>query len=136
MEIFRETGGLTLISEMAKVPLQLKRETQNGRYTEDLMKRRSVRKRAKTDSYAIAIETRTPVQYSVLRLDEETEKIQAGYRTAKYCSYCISERNMSKMKGISPRAPIDRRLNNKKLPIEKTGKIRQIWIFSAPRERN
>ena len=40
------------------------------------------------------------------------------------------------MKGISPRAPIDKRLNNKKLPIEKTGKIRQIWIFSAPRERN
>jgi hypothetical protein len=47
VEIFRETGGLTLISEMAKVPLQRKRETQNGRYTEDLMKRRSVRKRAK-----------------------------------------------------------------------------------------
>ena len=73
MEIFRETSGPTLISEMAKVPLQQKRETQNGRYTEDLMKRRSVRKRAKTDSYAIAIETRTPVQYSVLRLDDETE---------------------------------------------------------------
>jgi hypothetical protein len=47
VEIFRETGGLTLISEMAKVPLQQKRETQNGRYTKDLMIRRSGRKRAK-----------------------------------------------------------------------------------------
>jgi hypothetical protein len=90
---------------MAKVPLQLKRETQNGRYTKDLMIRRSGRKEQKTDSNAIAIETRTPVQYSVLRLDEETEEIQAGYGTAKFCSYCISERNMSKMKGNSPRAP-------------------------------
>ncbi|MBR5860773.1 MAG: hypothetical protein IKY71_05425, partial [Bacteroidaceae bacterium] len=79
---------------------------------------------------------RTPVQYSVLRLDEETEKIQAGYGTAKFCSYCKSERNMSKMKGISPRAPHCRRLKKKELPIEKTGKIQQFWIFSAPRERN
>lgn len=40
------------------------------------------------------------------------------------------------MKGISPPAPLYRRLNNRELPIEKTGKIREIWIFSAPRERN
>ena len=93
-------------------------------------------KEQKTDSNAIAIETRTPAQYSVLKLDEETEKIQAGYGTAKFCSYCISERNMSKTKGISPRAPIFRRLKKNELPIEKTGKIREIWIFSAPRERN
>ena len=40
------------------------------------------------------------------------------------------------MKGISPPAPLYRRLKKKELPIEKTGKIQQIWIFSAPRERN
>ena len=75
-----------MISEMAKVPLQLKRETQNGRYTKDLIQGEVGEKEQKTDSCAIAIETRTPVQYSVLRLDEETEKIQAGYGTAKFCS--------------------------------------------------
>ena len=78
-----------MISEMAKVPLQLKRETQNGRYTKDLMKRRGGRKRAKTDSNAIAIETRTPVQYSVLRLDKRRKKYKPGTkpRNSVYISY-------------------------------------------------
>ena len=40
------------------------------------------------------------------------------------------------MKGISPPGTFYRRLNNRELPIKKTGKIRHFWIFSAPRERN
>lgn len=36
------------------------------------------------------------------------------------------------MNGISPPATIHRRLNNKELPIKKTGKIQEFWIFSAP----
>ena len=36
-----------MISEMAKVPLQLKRETQNGRYTKDLIKRRGEKREQK-----------------------------------------------------------------------------------------
>ena len=72
------------------------------------------------------------MQYSVLRLDEETEEIQAGYQTAKFGSYFISERNMPKMNGISPPATIHRRLNNNELPIKKTGEIQEFWIFSAP----
>lgn len=73
----------------------------------------------------------TPVQYSVL-IDDKTEEIQAGYQTAKFGLYFISERNMPKMNGISPPATIHRRLNNNELPIKKTGKIQGFWIFSAP----
>lgn len=36
------------------------------------------------------------------------------------------------MNGISPPATIHRRLNNNELPIKKTGKIQEFWIFSAP----
>lgn len=39
---------------------------------------------------------------------------------------------MPKMNGISPPATIHRRLNNNELPIKKTGKIQEFWIFSAP----
>ena len=47
MEIFKETKGPTLISEMTKIPLQQKRETQNGRYTKDLIKRRGEKREQK-----------------------------------------------------------------------------------------
>jgi len=61
VEIFKETKGPTLISEMTKIPLQQKRETQNGRYTKDLIKRRGEkREQKKTDSHAIAIEQEHP----------------------------------------------------------------------------
>ena len=36
------------------------------------------------------------------------------------------------MNGISLPATIHRRLNNNELPIKKTGKIQEFWIFSAP----